>query len=252
MLEALISIHGYPFIPFIAFAVSTFAVSTPRAHNPPAIYVMPWAAEYDGIEHAVNCCESRIGLHHTGFAVPRTPIIQPWREHGKPRLRVDGNAGGGGQPGWARSAVDLASANQQVGGHDLRTPLAGIRAVSEAIADGAVSDGEVRLHAKHIEQESIQLAEMVDDLFEMSNTNASAVQAAHEKVALDEVADDVLAAHRIAAERAMMLRVSLPGQAGSGARQRPGVGTRAVQPCGQCDRAHTGGRLRRTCAGIRR
>jgi signal transduction histidine kinase len=39
--------------------------------------------------------------------------------------------------------------------HDLRTPLAGIRAVSEAIADGVVSEHEVREHAKHIEQESI-------------------------------------------------------------------------------------------------
>src|SRR6476469_7772227 len=35
--------------------------------------------------------------------------------------------------------------------HDLRTPLAGIRAVSEAIADGVVPDAEVRVHAKTIE-----------------------------------------------------------------------------------------------------
>ncbi|MBV8927988.1 MAG: HAMP domain-containing histidine kinase, partial [Mycobacteriaceae bacterium] len=97
--------------------------------------------------------------------------------------------------------------------HDLRTPLAGIRAVAEAIADGVVSDDEVRQHAKHIEQESIRLSEMVDDLFEMSKINAGAVQAAHEKVALDEVADDVMAAHRIAAERAgVSLQVTLPGK----------------------------------------
>lgn len=85
--------------------------------------------------------------------------------------------------------------------HDLRTPLAGIRAVSEAIADGVVADEEVRLHAKHIEQESVRLSEMVDDLFEMSKINAGAVQPTHEQVALDEVVDDVLAAHRITAER---------------------------------------------------
>lgn len=86
--------------------------------------------------------------------------------------------------------------------HDLRTPLAGIRAVSEAIADGVVPDDEVRVHAKTIEQESIRLAEMVDDLFEMSKINAGAVQPALDKVALDEVVDDVLTAHRITAERA--------------------------------------------------
>ena len=83
--------------------------------------------------------------------------------------------------------------------HDLRTPLAGIRAVSEAIADGVVPDPEVRVHAKTIEQESIRLSEMVDDLFEMSKINAGAVQPAFDTVALDEVVDDVLAAHRIAA-----------------------------------------------------
>jgi signal transduction histidine kinase len=97
--------------------------------------------------------------------------------------------------------------------HDLRTPLAGIRAVSEAIADGLVAPDEVRAHAKHIEQESIRLSEMVDDLFEMSKINAGAVQPALDRVALDEVIDDVLAAHRIAAERAgVQLQAQLPDQ----------------------------------------
>lgn len=97
--------------------------------------------------------------------------------------------------------------------HDLRTPLAGIRAVSEAIADGVVSDHEVREHAKHIEQESIRLSEMVDDLFEMSKINAGAVIPAYDKVALDEVVDDVVAAHRITAERAgIALNAALPDE----------------------------------------
>ncbi|KGI66744.1 HAMP domain-containing histidine kinase [Mycolicibacterium rufum] len=95
--------------------------------------------------------------------------------------------------------------------HDLRTPLAGIRAVSEAIADGVVPDDEVRVHAKHIEHESVRLSEMVDDLFEMSKINAGALTPSFDKVALDEVVDDVLAAHRIAAERAgVQLEANLP------------------------------------------
>lgn len=94
--------------------------------------------------------------------------------------------------------------------HDLRTPLAGIRAVSEAIADGVVTDDEVHIQAKHIEQESIRLADMVDDLFEMSKINAGAVAPTREPVALDEVVDDVLAAHRIPAQRAgVTLRAEL-------------------------------------------
>jgi signal transduction histidine kinase len=97
--------------------------------------------------------------------------------------------------------------------HDLRTPLAGIRAVSEAIADGVVPEDEVRVHAKHIEHESVRLSEMVDDLFEMSKINAGALTPSFDKVALDEVVDDVLAAHRIAAERAgVQLTADLPEQ----------------------------------------
>ncbi|MEH3143110.1 MAG: HAMP domain-containing sensor histidine kinase [Mycobacterium kyogaense] len=97
--------------------------------------------------------------------------------------------------------------------HDLRTPLAGIRAVSEAIADGVVPDDEVRVHAKHIEHESVRLSEMVDDLFEMSKINAGALTPSFDKVALDEVVDDVLAAHRIAAERAgVHLAANLPAE----------------------------------------
>ncbi|MDN4517408.1 sensor histidine kinase [Mycolicibacterium austroafricanum] len=97
--------------------------------------------------------------------------------------------------------------------HDLRTPLAGIRALSEAIADGVVPDDEIRVSAKHIEHESIRLSEMVDDLFEMSKINAGALTPSFDKVALDEVVDDVLAAHRITAERAgVHLRAVLPEQ----------------------------------------
>jgi signal transduction histidine kinase len=95
--------------------------------------------------------------------------------------------------------------------HDLRTPLAGIRAVAEAMGDGLVAPDEVRNHAKHIEQETIRLSEMVDDLFEMSKINAGAIQPAFDMVALDEVVDDVLSAHRIAAERSgVALRAHLP------------------------------------------
>ena len=97
--------------------------------------------------------------------------------------------------------------------HDLRTPLAGIRAVAEALADGVLPDDEIQAHARHIEHESIRLAELVDDLFEMSKINAGAVQPAYDKVALDEVVDDVLAAHRIAAERAgVLLRSDMPSE----------------------------------------
>ena len=95
--------------------------------------------------------------------------------------------------------------------HDLRTPLAAIRALSEAIADGVVTDDEARSQAKRIEQESIRLSEMVNDLFEISKINAGAVTAPYERVALDEVVDDVRTIHHASAERAgVALEVELP------------------------------------------
>ena len=95
--------------------------------------------------------------------------------------------------------------------HDLRTPLAAIRALSEAIADGVVTDDEARSQAKRIEQESIRLSEMVNDLFEISKINAGAVTAPYERVALDEVVDDVRNIHHTSAERAgVALEVELP------------------------------------------
>jgi signal transduction histidine kinase len=116
---------------------------------------------------------------------------------------------------WERQIRDAEHAAEQSRrrlvafvSHDLRTPLAGIRAVSEAIGDGVLSADEIREHAKHIEQESIRLSEMVDDLFEMSKINAGAIIPAYDKVALDEVVDDVVAAHRIAAERSGVLLVA--------------------------------------------
>lgn len=121
---------------------------------------------------------------------------------------------------WEKDIQDAEAAAEQSRrqlvafvSHDLRTPLAGIRALSEAIADGVVSDDEVRVQAKRIEHESVRLQEMVDDLFEMAKINAGAVNAPYERVALDEVVDDVMSAHAIAAERAgVALDAELPAK----------------------------------------
>ncbi len=86
--------------------------------------------------------------------------------------------------------------------HDLRTPLAGIRTVAEAMADGLVAPEDVPRHAKHIEQESIRVSAMVEDLFDMSKINAGAIAPALDTLELDQVLDDVAAAYALVAQRA--------------------------------------------------
>ena len=60
--------------------------------------------------------------------------------------------------------------------HDLRTPLAGIRAMSEALEDAVVvNPTEITDYARRISSETTRLSMMVDDLFELSRINAGAL-----------------------------------------------------------------------------
>jgi signal transduction histidine kinase len=87
--------------------------------------------------------------------------------------------------------------------HDLRTPLAGIRAMSEALIDGVVADrDDVERYSAQILRETYRLSTMVDDLFEMSKINSGALRLTLEPLDLRELIDEVLAANRPTAERA--------------------------------------------------
>lgn len=96
--------------------------------------------------------------------------------------------------------------------HDLRTPLAGIRAMTEALADGVVAEpSEVADYARAIERESVRLSVMVDDLFEMSRISAGALQLDLGELELADVAEEAVAAIRAQADRK---RVALSHTAG--------------------------------------
>ena len=77
-----------------------------------------------------------------------------------------------------RAAEAIAPAARRLGmSHDLRTPLAGIRAMSEALEDGVVVEpAEVAEYARRISAETTRLSTMVDDLFELSRINAGALR----------------------------------------------------------------------------
>lgn len=60
--------------------------------------------------------------------------------------------------------------------HDLRTPLASLRVMVEAINDGVASDPEtVRRYVHSMQRETVNLGRLVDDLFELSRLDAGQV-----------------------------------------------------------------------------
>jgi signal transduction histidine kinase len=86
--------------------------------------------------------------------------------------------------------------------HDLRTPLAGIRAMAEALADGVVSEPrEVAGYASRIGGETRRLSGMVDDLFELSRITAGALQLTLSEVPLQDIVSDALAGQTPVADR---------------------------------------------------
>lgn len=61
--------------------------------------------------------------------------------------------------------------------HDLRTPLASLRVMVEAINDGVANDpATVQRYIKAMERETISLGRLIDDLFEMARLDAGQVQ----------------------------------------------------------------------------
>lgn len=86
--------------------------------------------------------------------------------------------------------------------HDLRTPLAGIRAMSEALADNVVTDSvEVAEYAQRIGQQTQRLSGMVDDLFQLSRISSGALRLSLSEIPLGEVVSEALAAESVTAAR---------------------------------------------------
>lgn len=78
--------------------------------------------------------------------------------------------------------------------HDLRTPLAGIRAMSEALEDGVVNDQEtVARYHKALRVEADRLAGLVDDLFELSRIQAGALRLEMHCIPLRDLVSEALA-----------------------------------------------------------
>jgi signal transduction histidine kinase len=78
--------------------------------------------------------------------------------------------------------------------HDLRTPLAGLRAMAEALEDEVVIDPrEVSQYHTQIRLEVNRLTAMIDDLFELSRIHAGALRLSRRLVGLEDLVAEVVA-----------------------------------------------------------
>jgi signal transduction histidine kinase len=99
--------------------------------------------------------------------------------------------------------------------HDLRTPLAGIRALAEALEDGVVEDPlTVSRYYTSLRVQADRLSELVDDLFELSRTQAGVLHLEFERVSLgDLVSDAIASAAPLAAAKGVRLEGRIDGPA---------------------------------------
>ncbi|KWT57828.1 histidine kinase [Streptomyces albus subsp. albus] len=94
-------------------------------------------------------------------------------------------------------ALDAARRDLIAGiSHDLRTPLAGLRAMAEALEDGVVRGADAARYHARIRVEVDRLAGMVDDLFELSRIQAGALTLTPSRVSVYDLVDDALAGAR--------------------------------------------------------
>lgn len=85
--------------------------------------------------------------------------------------------------------------------HDLRTPLASLRAMVEAIDDGVVDDAPtMRRYVREMRASVDRLVAMVDDLFELAQLDTGAIELERERARLGEIVRSAVAAVELQAE----------------------------------------------------
>jgi signal transduction histidine kinase len=99
-------------------------------------------------------------------------------------------------------------------GHDLRTPLASVRAIVEALADGMVEDAAtVERYLQTAQRELLSLSLLVDDLFELSQLEAGGLRLERSLNSISDLLSDTVESF---SELAARKEVTLQGGAEPG------------------------------------
>jgi signal transduction histidine kinase len=98
--------------------------------------------------------------------------------------------------------------------HDLQTPLASIRAIVEALADGMVEEPEtVQRYLRTAKRDTEALSALIDDLFQMAQLDAGGLPLELDRSALADLISDTLESF---SELAARLRIQLSGEVETG------------------------------------
>ncbi len=76
--------------------------------------------------------------------------------------------------------------------HDLRTPLASLRLMTEAITDGLTDEQQTAIFLERMRGEVQYMTGLIEDLFEMSQLDAGALKLRPEKASLSDLISDTL------------------------------------------------------------
>ena len=111
----------------------------------------------------------------------------------------------------AERALDEARRNLVAwASHDLRTPLASLRAMLDALAEGVVDDPEtVTRYLQQSQHEINRMSGLIDDLFELAQIDAGGLELQREAASLADLVSDTLGAF---AARAVERNLALTGE----------------------------------------
>jgi signal transduction histidine kinase len=130
-----------------------------------------------------------LGQDETGFSAPARPMAAELaalsRELDATALKL--------RESRERERRMDASRRQLVAwvSHDLRTPLAGLRAMAEALQDGIATD--TGRHHRQMLTEVTRLSTMVDDLFELSRIESGTLSLSRDRIEVSDLVSDTIA-----------------------------------------------------------